>query len=78
MSPGTFLAAATGAAVTAKVLKWVKAGGIAGFVVGAVGAVLAGAIGRVAWCIGYGALNKGADIKASPYPWEAFISASVR
>lgn len=75
MSPGTFLAAAT---VTTKVLKWVKISGIARFVVGAVGAALAGAIGRVAWCIGYGALNKGVDIKASLYPWEAFISASVR
>lgn len=78
MSPATFIAAAYGATVTAKVLKWMKAGGPLAWVVGIVGGVASSVIGRVAYCIGYGALNKGCDIKASPYPWEGFVSTTVR
>lgn len=39
---------------------------------------LAGAAGRIAYCIGYGALNRGCDISGNPYPWDGFISATVR
>lgn len=78
MSPGTFMAAASGAVVVSKVLRWMKAGGPLAWVVGIVGGVVSGAIGKIAYCIGYGALNRGCDINASPYPWDAFISATVR
>ena len=78
MNPGTFIGAAYGAVVVRKVLRWMKTGGPLTWVVGIIGSVVSGAIGRVAYCIGYGALKRGCDIKVSPYPWETFISATVR
>ncbi|HGK1955481.1 TPA: argininosuccinate lyase [Streptococcus pneumoniae] len=36
------------------------------------------AAGKIAYCIGYGALNRGCDINGNPYPWDGFISATVR
>lgn len=78
MSPGTFMAMAGAAVVVSKLTKFIKAGGVAGFLVGAAAGVLAHAIGRIAWCIGYGALNRGCDIGGNPYPWDGFISTSVR
>ncbi|HGR1406661.1 TPA: argininosuccinate lyase [Streptococcus pneumoniae] len=40
--------------------------------------VLATAAGKIAYCIGYGALNRGCDINGNPYPRDGFISATVR
>ncbi|HGQ5861942.1 TPA: argininosuccinate lyase, partial [Streptococcus pneumoniae] len=40
--------------------------------------VLATAAGKIAYCIGYGVLNRGCDINGNPYPWDGFISATVR
>ncbi|HGR8374404.1 TPA: argininosuccinate lyase, partial [Streptococcus pneumoniae] len=53
-------------------------GGLGGWLIGAAAGVLAGAAGRIAYCIGYGALNRGCDINGNPYPWDGFISATVR
>ncbi|VOJ59044.1 Membrane protein [Streptococcus pneumoniae] len=36
------------------------------------------AAGKIAYCIGYGVLNRGCDINGNPYPWDGFISATVR
>lgn len=78
MNPGTFMALASAAVIVNKLTKFFKAGGTAGFLVGAAAGVLAHAISRIAWCIGYGALNRGCDIGGNPYPWDGFISATVR
>ncbi|MDS5402726.1 argininosuccinate lyase, partial [Streptococcus pneumoniae] len=48
------------------------------WLIGAAAGVLATAAGKIAYCIGYGALNRGCDISGNPYPWDGFISATVR
>ncbi|MDS8600335.1 argininosuccinate lyase, partial [Streptococcus pneumoniae] len=53
-------------------------GGLGGWLIGAAAGVLAGAAGRIAYCIGYGTLNRDCDISGNPYPWDGFISATVR
>ncbi|VOU13242.1 Membrane protein [Streptococcus pneumoniae] len=78
MSPGTFIALAGAAVLTKKLINYIKVGGLGGWLIGAAAAVLAGAAGRIAYCIGYGALNRGCDISGNPYPWDGFISATVR
>ncbi|WP_155970978.1 argininosuccinate lyase [Streptococcus ruminantium] len=78
MSPGTFIALAATAVVAKKLTNFIKVGGLGGWLVGAATGVLAGAISRVAYCIGYGAINRGCDITGNPYPWDGFISATVR
>ncbi|HES9816888.1 TPA: argininosuccinate lyase, partial [Streptococcus pneumoniae] len=65
-----------GAAVlTKKLINYIKVGGLGG---GAAAGVLATAAGKIAYCIGYGVLNRGCDINGNPYPWDGFISATVR
>ncbi|CIR33225.1 Uncharacterised protein [Streptococcus pneumoniae] len=78
MSPGTFIALAGAAVLTKKLINYIKVGGLGGWLIGAAAGVLAGAAGRIAYCIGYGALNRGCDISGNPYPWDGFISATVR
>lgn len=61
-----------------KLINYIKVGGLGGWLIGAAAGVLAGAAGRIAYCIGYGVLNRGCDINGNPYPWDGFISATVR
>ncbi|CVO39901.1 TPA: argininosuccinate lyase [Streptococcus pneumoniae] len=78
MSPGTFIALAGAAVLTKKLINYIKFGGLGGWLIGAAAGVLATAAGKIAYCIGYGALNRGCDISGNPYPWDGFISATVR
>lgn len=78
VTPGTFIALAGSAAIARKLVKFIKAGGIWGWILGIASGVIIKAAARIAYCIGYGALKRGCDINGSPYPWDAFISATVR
>ncbi|MDS3506384.1 argininosuccinate lyase [Streptococcus pneumoniae] len=78
MSPGTLIALAGAAVLTKKLINYIKVGGLGGWLIGAAAGVLATAAGKIAYCIGYGALNRGCDISGNPYPWDGFISATVR
>lgn len=78
MSSGTFIALAGAAVLTKKLINYIKVGSFGGWLIGAAAGVLAGAAGRIAYCIGYGTLNRDCDISGNPYPWDGFISATVR
>ncbi|MDS5167318.1 argininosuccinate lyase [Streptococcus pneumoniae] len=78
MSPGTFIALAGAAVLTKKLINYIKVGSFGGWLIGAAAGVLATAAGKIAYCIGYGALNRGCDISGNPYPWSGFISVTVR
>lgn len=78
MNPGTFIALAATAVVAKKLINFIKLGGLGGWLVGAAATVLTSAVSRIAYCIGYGAMNRGCDINGNPYPWDGFISATVR
>lgn len=71
MSSGTFIALAGAAVLTKKLINYIKVGGLGGWLIGA-------AAGKIAYYIGYGVLNRGCDINGNPYPWDGFISATVR
>ncbi|SND79412.1 argininosuccinate lyase [Streptococcus pneumoniae] len=78
MSSGTFIALAGAAVLTKKLINYIKVGGLGGWLIGAAAGVLATAAGEIAYYIGYGVLNRGCDINGNPYPWDGFISATVR
>ncbi|CKL51596.1 hypothetical protein [Streptococcus pneumoniae] len=78
MSSGTFIALAGAAVLTKKLINYIKFGGLGGWLIGAAAGVLATAAEKIAYCIGYGVLNRGCDINGNPYPWDGFISATVR
>lgn len=70
------IAMATTAAIVSKVIKWAKGvGGPIAWILGAAGSLVASAIGKIAWGIGYGAISgKNIEICACMKPWEAFVS----
>ena len=72
------MAAAATAAIVSKVVRWAKgAGGFIGWLVGGLVSVAAGAIGKIAYGIGYSAVSgRGVTIDGSPAPWDCFVSVN--
>lgn len=76
-TPQGMIAMATTTAMAAKIIQVIKAGGPLGFIAGFLGSLAAGALGKVAYGIGYGAINRGVDISLSPAPWECFVNVEL-
>ena len=75
VSGQALMAAAATAAVVSKVLQWAKSvGGPLVWLVGLAAGVITGALGKVAYGIGYSAVSgKTVVINASPAPWDCFV-----
>ena len=80
MTPATFLAAASTAAVIAKVTKYAsKVGGVLGTILGMAAGCVAGAMARVAYGLGYGAVSgDGVYINSTPAPWYCFVEVTFK
>ena len=64
------------AVVVSKVIKWAKrVGGPIAWILGAEGTLIAGAVGKIAYGIGYSAISgKNVEICSSWKPWESFVN----